>query len=58
MQEVREEMNESDEIPVWREEGRGDPNIGDQLSSEQREDLRKLLTKLKTTPLWQPHSQI
>lgn len=47
VQEVREEMNESDEIPVWREEGRGDPNIGDQLSSEQREDLRKLLTKFE-----------
>ena len=42
-----QEVNESDEIPVWQEEGKSAPIIGDQLSNEQRQDVKELLTKFE-----------
>ena len=42
-----QEVNESDEIPVWQEEGKSAPIIGDQLSNEQRQDVKELLAKFE-----------
>ena len=47
IQEVKEEVKESEEIPVWQEEEKSAPPIGGLLSSEQREDLRELLVQFK-----------
>ena len=42
-----EETNESDEIPIWYEEGTSSPTIGKQLSGEQQKDLNQLLQRFR-----------